>query len=126
MKEATFITNSYGKNITYDGDRGIVHQIYHLIVMQPGTDPLNMYKGIDINKYYYEFVDDAILLDLENDIKQQIADYTPYTVLNVICKAIKNKLGKYILHTFISLREYGEIINVSTNGEKSELATIKI
>lgn len=126
MQEATFIIDSFGKNMTYNGDKGIVHQIHHLLVMAPGTDPLNPEKGINIKSYYYEFVDDSILIDLQNKIREQIADYTPYTVLNVIVKAIKAKSEKYILHTFISLQEYQDIINVSTDGERSTLATIRM
>lgn len=126
MEETTFIVDSYTKNIVYEGDRGVVHQIYHLFNMVPGTDPLNPEKGINIKKYYYEFTDDTILLDLENEIRDQIRDYTPYTVLNVACKAVKHESGKYFLHTFLSLREFSDIINVSTNGESSDLATIKM
>lgn len=126
MQEATFIVNSYGKNIAYEGDRGIVHQIYHLLNMKPGTDPLNPKKGINMPGYYYEFADDATLIELENEIRQQITDYTPYTVITIMCKDVKHKSGNHHLHTFISLREYEDIINVATNGETSELATMKI
>jgi len=126
MTEATLMIDSYGRNVEYTGDTAMVHQIYHLVVMDKGTDELNPDKGIGIKDYYYEYTDDTILMNLENAIQDQISTYTPYTVANVICKAIKNSKGDYILHVFISLSEILQIINVSTNGEKNELALMEL
>ena len=126
MIEATLMIDSYGRNVEYKGDIAMVHQIYHLIVMDKGTDELNPNKGIGIKDYYYEYKDDTVLMNLENEIRDQISTYTPYNVTNVICKAIKNSKGDYILHVFVSLNEILEIINVSTNGEKNELALMQI
>lgn len=125
MIEATLIVDSYGRNHMYTGDTAMIHQIYNLIVMDPGTDPLNPEKGIGIKSYKYAYTDQTILSTLENNINTQIYKYTPYTLTNVMCKAIKNRKGDYYLHVFISLNEINEIINVSTDGEKTELAIMK-
>ena len=125
MTEATLIVDSYGRNHMYTGDTAMIHQIYHLIVMDPGTDPLNPEKGIGIRSYKYAYTDQTVLSNLENTISRQIGKYTPYTLVTVMCKAIKNRKGDYYLHVFISLNEVNEIINVSTDGEKTELAVIR-
>lgn len=126
MTEATLIVDSYGRNHMYTGDTAMVHQIYHLIVMDPGTDHLNPEKGIGIRSYRYSYTDQTILSTLENEISRQISKYTPYTLVNIMCKAIKNRKGDYYLHIFISLNEINEIINVSTDGEKTELAIMQL
>ena len=124
MIEATLIVDSYGRNHMYTGDTAMIHQIYHLIVMDPGTDPLNPAKGIGIKSYKYAYTDQVVLSRLENEIRNQISKYTPYTLINIMCKAIKNRKGDYYLHVFISLNEINQIVNVSTDGEKTELAVI--
>ena len=126
MVEATLIVDSYGRNHMYTGDTAMVHQIYHLIVMDPGTDHLNPEKGVGIKSYRYSYTDQTVLSTLENNILMQINKYTPYTLLNVMCKSIKNRKGDYYLHVFISLNEINEVINISTDGEKTELAVIKV
>lgn len=126
MTEATLMIDSYGRNVEYKGDIAMIHQIYHLIVMDKGTDELNPDKGVGIEDYYYEYKDDTVLMNLENEITDQITKYTPYNPTNVICKAIKNSKGDYILHVFVSLSDILEIVNISTNGERSELALLQL
>ena len=125
MIEATLMLDSYGRNRVYTDDTAMVHQIYHLIIMEKGTDPLNPDKGVDIESYRYEFKDDSVLMQLQQIIQKQVSDYTPYTVTNVICKAVKNRYNNYILHIFISISEFRNIINISTDGERSELGIIQ-
>lgn len=125
MTEATLIIDAYGRNLMYTGDSAVIHQIYNLIVMDPGTDDLNPGKGIGIKSYYYEYNDSTVLMTLENKIREQIATYTPYSLANIICKGIKDSKGDFILHVFIMLRDIENIVNVSTNGEITELAVIR-
>lgn len=126
MIETTLMVDSYGRNREYRGDTAIIHQIYNLFIMEKGTDELNIDKGIDIKKYYYAIKEDSTLMQLETEIRNQISTYTPYEISNVICKGIKNKAGKYILHVFVQLSDITEVVNVSTNGEETELAMMQI
>lgn len=126
MTEATLMVDSYGRNHMYTGDTAMVHQIYYLIVMDPGTDPLNPEKGIGIKNYRYSYTDQTVLSTLENEIRTQIAKYTPYTLSNVMCKDIKNKKGDHYLHVFISLQEINDIVNIATDGERTELAVMQL
>ena len=126
MIEATLLLDSYGRNLMYTNDTAMIHQVYNLIVMDKGTDPLNPEKGVGITSYYYEYKDDTLLRDLENEIQNQISKYTPYSLVNVLCRAIKNKKGDYILHIFLSFTTLNKIVNVSTNGEKTELALLSM
>lgn len=120
MTEPSLKKDSLGKNIQYTGVNATIRQIYHLILMKPNTDPLNPEKGCDARSYYFQIKNDNTVSSLETKIKEQIAAYTPYNPANVMCKAIKNKYGKWILHIMISI--YGnKTIIVSTNGERSTL-----
>lgn len=126
MIETTLMIDSYGRNREYRGDTAMVHQIYNLFIMEKGTDELNPDKGIDIAKYYYAIKEDSTLMQLETEIRDQIATYTPYEITNVICKGIKNKIGKYILHVFVQLSDITDVVNVSTNGEDTQLAMMQL
>ena len=123
MIEASLKIDSLGKNVQYTGYDATVRQIYNLILMKPGSDPLNPKKGCDARSYYYRIKDDSIISQLENDIRDQISKYTPHKVSAVNCKAVKNKSGKYILHIIIILPNDKSVI-VSTDGEASTLNLI--
>ena len=123
MTEASLKIDSFGRNIQYTGHEATIRQLYHLILMKPETDPLNPGKGCNARSYYYQIKDDAIISQLETTIRDQIATYTPHKVINVSCKAIKNKSGKYILHIIVMLPNSRSVI-VSTDGETSSLNLI--
>ena len=123
MIETTLKIDSLDKNIEYTGTRAIIQQIYNLVLMKPGTDPLNPEKGCDARSYYYQFKDSSVLQNLEIKIQEQIRKYTPYTVSNVVCRADKNKAGNYILRIVISMSRSSAIV-ISTNGDRSAVNTI--
>ena len=123
MIEASLKVNTLGQNVTYTNSTARIRQIYNLLLMKPGTDPLNPSKGCDVRSYYYQIKDDTILQLLQTKISEQIAKYTPYTIRNVLCKAIKNRQGNYILHIAISLTNSSTVV-VSTDGEQSTLNLI--
>ena len=120
MTEASLKIDSLGKNIEYKNMDAKIRQIYNLILMKPGTDPLNPEKGCDARSYYYQFNDDNVLRNLETKINDQIRIYTPYTIQSVMCKAIRNREGNYILHIMVSLLN-DVTVAISTNGEASTL-----
>lgn len=126
MTEATLSKDSYGRNSILKDDEAMIRQIYYLCMMKKGTDPLNPDKGCDVMSYRYSYKDDSVIMALQQEINQQIMDYTPYKVANVICKAVKNKAGNYILHIFISLNKLNSIIDIATNGERSKMSVIQI
>ena len=123
MIEASLKMDSLGKNVQYTGVSAKVSQIYNIITMKPGSDPLNPYKWCDIRSYYYQFNEENILRTLETNIYDQIGQYTPYLVSSVQCRAVKNLKGKYILHVIVMMPDTKSII-VSTNGETSSLNLI--
>lgn len=125
MTEATFMIDSYRRNTTFKDNKAMIYQIYNLIVMDPGTDSLNPEKGVGILSYKYAYDEQTVLIELENDIRNQVSNYTPYTLTNIICKSMKNKQNKSILHIFISLNELNEVINISTDGERTSLSTMQ-
>lgn len=93
--------------------------------MKKGSDILNPDKGIDINSYYYAYNKESILNELQIDIQTQIATYTPYTVSDVLCKAVKSKsTGKYILYILIYLASMNRIVAIGTNGEDSNIKIV--
>ena len=53
MVEASLKIDSLKKNVQYTGMQAVARQIYNLILMKPGTDPLNPAKGCDARSYYY-------------------------------------------------------------------------
>ena len=119
MIEASLKVDSFEKNYMYTDNMAKIRQIYNLILMPPGTDPLNPSKGCDVRSYYYQFKDDESIRILENNIRDQIRLYTTYIATNVSCKAMKNKFGKYILHVVVMLQN--QSIVISTDGEQSAL-----
>lgn len=126
MTEATLMVDSLGRNRLYTGNMVPVRQIFHLMSMDPGTDLLNPEKGIGIANYRYSYTDESLLIQLERTIREQITKYTPYTVNQIICKDIPNTKGDHILHVFIAIEESPDVIGVSTDGEKVELAMMQL
>lgn len=120
MIEASLKVDTLGQNIQYTGITARIRQIYNLILMKPGTDPLNPSKGCDARSYYYQYKEDSVLSELETKINDQVKKYTPHTITSVACRAIKNKYDKYILHIIVTLTS-GTNVVVSTNGEASTL-----
>lgn len=120
MIEATLKLDSLNKNLQYTGSQAIVRQIYNLILMKPGTDPLNPEKGCDARSYYYRIKDDSVLSELQTKITDQISTYTPHTVRSVMCKATMTKSKQWILHIMVTLLN-GRTMAVSTNGDLSTL-----
>ena len=123
MVEASLKLDSLGQNLQYTGNLAIVRQIYNLILMKPGSDPLNIEKGCDARSYYFQIKDDTVLSELQQNITNQISTYTPYSVRNVVCKAILNRNHQWILHIVVVLID-GRSIVVSTNGDLSTLNLI--
>lgn len=120
MIEATLKLDSLNKNLQYTGSQAIVRQIYNLILMKPGTDPLNPEKGCDARSYYYRIKDDSVLSELQTKITDQISTYTPHTVRSVMCRATMTKSKQWILHIMVTLLN-GRTMAVSTNGDLSTL-----
>lgn len=125
MVEATLKVNSLGSNEMYVGGRAKFSQIYSLICMKKGTDILNPNKGVDINSYYYAFNDPTVLSNLEREINDQIAMYTPYRPLYVNCGS-KLVDGKYIISIVMRLTGQDEIIAVVSNGDQSDYDVFKM
>lgn len=127
MAEATFMVDNLNQNKLLEGVKEEIQQLYQLITMYKGTDPLNPDKGVGIENYKYDYADNGILINLENEISEQIRKYTPYLSAEIGCKAIKNVDGDYILHVFIMLPNLETaVVDISTNGKGSSLALIKI
>lgn len=120
MIEATLKLDSWGQNVQYTDMTAVIRQIYNLILMKPGTDPLNPEKGCDARSYYYSIKDDSIIQKLQQNITNQISKYTPYMVRGVVCKAVMNKSHNWILHIVVTLIS-GQTVVVSTNSEVSAL-----
>lgn len=123
MIEATLKLDSLGQNLQYTDIKATVRQIYNLILMKPGTDPLNPDKGCDARSYYYQINNESVISSLQNNITNQIAKYTPYMVRGVICKALLNRSNKWILHIIVTLIN-GQTVVVSTNSDVSTLNLI--
>ena len=125
MIEASLSLNSLNQNHQYIGDNAIIKQIYNLLLMVPGTDPLNLDKGCDTTSYYYQTKDNGRISELEQRIQDQIHTYTPYKVNNVICRGLKNNEDKWILHILITFFA-GINILFSTDGEKTSANSVNI
>ena len=125
MVEATLRVNSLGANEMYVGGKAKFAQIYALICMKKETDILNPDKGIDINSYYFKFNDPVVLADLEREITDQIAKYTPYKPLNVQCGS-KLVGDRYVISIIMSLNGQDEVVAVVSNGEQSDYDVFKM
>lgn len=123
MIEATLKLDTLGQNLQYNGSKAAIRQIYNLILMKPGTDHLNPNKGCDARSYYYAIKEDSVLEKLQQEIIDQIAKYTPYTVRSVLCKASLNRSHKWILHIMVMLIS-GQTAVVSTDADVSTLNLI--
>jgi hypothetical protein len=119
MTEPTLNIDSFNANVSYSDAKAKFRQIYNLIKMHKGTDPLNSDKGVDINTYYYQFADDSVLTDIENEITNQIATYTPYRTQTVRCFTRKSSDGNTVLCTMVSLIDEEIKLAVVTNGNAS-------
>lgn len=123
MIEVTLSSDSFKQNPTFADEIAILRQLYNLIVMKPGTDPLNPAKGCDVNSAYYKFKSEMDTIVLEQTIKEQILAYTDYKISNVSCKTLKSG-EKWVLHVFLSIMGMERELVVSTNGEFSQYTVI--
>ena len=124
MTEPTFNVNSLGENKIYTGSRAQFAQIYNLIRMKKGTDPLNPDKGIGIADYYYMFDEASDLMKLENQIYDQIITYTEYRPITVNCTSKKVE-GVKVLSVLISLKDFNEVLVVLSNGDNTLFDTVR-
>lgn len=121
MTEATLKLNSLGENVAYSNARGTMEQVYHLINMMPGTDPLNPTKGVGIQRWYYRLNNDATIRDVQQEIETQVTKYLNVQNLRVICKGVRTKKNNDYVLVIAMTYGLGSSFVMATNGEKTRL-----
>jgi hypothetical protein len=59
------------------GVRALALRLQTLLLTEPGTYPNNYSLGIGVQKYDFEFLDDATLSDLRSKISEQVSKWVP-------------------------------------------------
>lgn len=75
-KEYVLSTNSFKKPKVLTGKTAIATLLVRIILLEPGTDPLQPEMGVGLVSKY-RFLNGPLEVDLKNDIKSQVSKYLP-------------------------------------------------
>lgn len=75
-KELQLSINNVNKPTELSGKEAWIQLITNLLFLKPGSFPSQPDMGIDISRYEYEFIDEA-MSDIESRIYQQVTTYLP-------------------------------------------------
>lgn len=93
--EFVLSVNEFGESSSIRDIKALALNIHTLLLTRPGTSPNDMERGIGIQDYSFEILDDSTILNLRQSIYSQITKYIPNNlVVDVIVEKLSSSHSK--------------------------------
>lgn len=125
--EETFFPSAFTNSFKYTDLQALALKIQDLLLMEKGTNPSAMAMGVGIKNYLFEFLDDATIAILTEEITYQQQTFIPNNLIrnfqffrNNLENSERNKLYLFIyLNKNDEYEEEYFAIDVSINNDSS-------